>query len=176
MRGAVKDCFVVVAAYGDQSAERAYIRTTKLSCVGTDGRAFDARLSATVADGEDGGIGMRGHMVRRQGAFLQQAILASLASGISQVFRASTSTQSISALGATSTVQSGEEFKAGFAGGVSNAADRLANYFISEAEQLHAVVEVGAGRRVTILLTGGLRMSSAANTTTSATTSDLEDE
>ncbi len=170
MRSAVKDCFVVGAAYGDQSAERAYVRTETLSCVAPDGRVFDSKLSATVADGDDGSIGIRGKLVRRQGAFLQQALLASVASGIGQAFRSSSTTQSVSALGTTNTVQSGEEFKAGFAGGVSNAADRLANYFISEAEKLHAVVEVGAGRRVTVVFTGGLRLSLPTDAT------DWEDE
>lgn len=157
VRAAVKDCFVVGAAYGDQSSERAYIRTESLSCIGRDGRAFDAKLSATVA-GEDGKVGLRGKLVQKQGAILQQALLASVASGIGQAFRSSSTTQSVSALGSTATVQPGEEFKAGFGSGISNAADRLANYYISLAEKLHPVVEVDAGRRVTVMFTSGLHM------------------
>lgn len=157
LRGAVKDCFVVGAAYGDQSAERAYIRTETMSCIGADNRAFDGILSATVA-GEDGKVGLRGKLVQKQGAILQQALLASVASGIGQAFRSSGTTQSISALGSTATVQPGEEFKAGFSTGISGAADRLANYWISLAEKLHPVVEIDAGRSVTVVLTSGLTM------------------
>lgn len=162
MRAGIKDCFVTGAAFGDQSAERAYIRTEKLSCIGADGKAVDSRLSATVVDG-DGSIGIRGRLVRKEGAFLQQAIVASLASGLGQAFRSSANTQSVSALGSTSTVQSGEEFRAGFAGGMSNAADRLANYFVSAAEKMHAVVEVNAGREVTVFFTAGMQLDLAQN-------------
>lgn len=157
MRAQVRECFVTGAAYGDQSAERAYIRTEGISCVGPNGQAFDVKFSGTVA-GEDGKVGLRGRLVHKQGAILQQALVASVASGIGQAFRSSSSTQSVSALGSTATVNAGEEFKAGFASGLSNAADRLANYWISLAEKLHPVVEVDAGRRVTVMFTSGLAM------------------
>jgi conjugal transfer pilus assembly protein TraB len=163
VRSTVKECFVTGDAFGDQSSERAYIRAERLSCVTHGGQAIEIQISAAVA-GEDGKVGLRGRLVQKQGAILQQALLASVASGIGQAFRSAASTQSVSPLGTTSTVQPGKGFEAGFAGGISSAADRLANYYIALAEKLHPVIEVDAGRHVTVMIQQGFSMNSLDTT------------
>ncbi|MCX7149528.1 MAG: conjugal transfer protein TraB, partial [Rhodocyclales bacterium] len=119
-RSRIKECFVVGAGYGDVSSERAYIRTESLSCVTRDGTAIDVPIKGYVA-GEDGKAGMRGRLVSKQGQLLANALLAGVASGIGQAFQQSSTTMSVSPLGATSTVEPGKQFEAGFGTGVGKA-------------------------------------------------------
>lgn len=156
-RSKVKECFVVGAGYGDVSSERAYIRTESLSCVTRDGTAIDVPVKGYVA-GEDGKAGMRGRLVSKQGQLLANALLAGVASGIGHAFQQSSSTMSISPLGATTTVDPGKQFEAGFGTGVGRALDRLAQYYISLAEKVFPVIEIDAGRTVDVVITQGMSL------------------
>ena len=156
-RSRIKECFVVGAGFGDVSSERAYIRTESLSCVTTEGTAIDVPIKGYVA-GEDGKAGMRGRLVSKQGQLLANALLAGVASGIGQAFQQSSTTMSVSPLGATSTVEPGKQFEAGFGTGVGKALDRLAQYYISLAEKVFPVIEIDAGRTVDVVITQGISL------------------
>ncbi len=149
-----KDCLIVGSGYGDLSSERAYIRTESLSCVSPGGESLDLPIKGYVA-GEDGKAGVMGRLITKQGQVLANALIAGIGSGLGQAFQQSASTTSTSPLGSTSTVKSGEEFKAGISSGVGKAMDRLAQYYISLAEKLYPVVEVDAGRLVDVVITKG---------------------
>jgi conjugal transfer pilus assembly protein TraB len=156
-RSKIKECFVVGAGFGDVSSERAYIRTESLSCVTREGTAIDVPIKGYVA-GEDGKAGMRGRLVSKQGQLLANALLAGVASGIGQAFQQSSTTMSVSPLGATSTVEPGKQFEAGFGTGVGKALDRLAQYYISLAEKVFPVIEIDAGRTVDVVITQGISL------------------
>ena len=156
-RSRIKECFVVGAGYGDVSSERAYIRTESLSCVTREGTAIDVPIKGYVA-GEDGKAGMRGRLVSKQGQLLANALLAGVASGIGHAFQQSSTTMSVSPLGATSAVEPGKQFEAGFGTGVGKALDRLAQYYISLAEKVFPVIEIDAGRTVDVVITQGISL------------------
>ncbi|HVC30656.1 MAG TPA: TraB/VirB10 family protein, partial [Steroidobacteraceae bacterium] len=156
-RSRVRECFVVGAGYGDVSSERAYIRTESLSCVTREGIAIDVPIKGYVA-GEDGKAGMRGRLVSKQGQLLANALLAGVASGIGSAFQQSSTTLSLSPLGATGTVDSGKQLQAGLGSGVGRALDRLAQYYISLAEKVFPVIEVDAGRTVDVVVTQGISL------------------
>ena len=149
-----KDCLIVGSGYGDLSSERAYISTESLSCVSPRGESLDLPIKGYVA-GEDGKAGVMGRLITKQGQVLANALIAGIGSGLGQAFQQSATTTSTSPLGSTSTVKSGEEFKAGISSGVGRAMDRLAQYYISLAEKLYPVVEVDAGRLVDVVITKG---------------------
>lgn len=154
MRSDVRECFVVAAAYGDISSERAYFRTEKLSCVRQDGGVLETKIDGTLY-GEDGKVGMRGRLVTKQGQLLANALLAGVLSGIGQGLQTRSSTTSTSALGSTTSVNEGQEFQAGVGAGIGRAMDRLAQYYISVAEKTFPIIEVDAGRVVDVVVTSG---------------------
>jgi len=156
-RSRIKECFVIGAGYGDMSSERAYIRTESLSCVTRDGTAIDVPIKGYVA-GEDGKAGMRGRLVSKQGQLLANALLAGVASGIGHAFQQGATTLSVSPLGATTAVDPGKQFEAGFGTGVGRALERLAQYYISLAEKVFPVIEVDAGRTVDVVITQGVSL------------------
>lgn len=155
-----RECFVTGQAYGDISAERAYIRLQNLSCVGTDGRAIDMPVRGYVA-GEDGKTGVRGSVVTKQGQVLANALFAGILSGLGQGVSQSFNVTNDTPFGTTTSVGGANQYKAGIATGVGNAADRLAQYYIKLADKVFPVVEINAGRTVDIVLTQGIEIDTS---------------
>lgn len=155
-----RECFVTGQAYGDISAERAYIRLQNLSCVGTDGRAIDMPVKGYVA-GEDGKTGVRGTVVTKQGQVLANALLAGVLSGIGNGISETFKVTSDTAFGTATSVKGGDQYKAGIATGLGNAADRLAQYYIKLADKVFPVIEINAGRTVDIVLTQGIEIDTS---------------
>ena len=143
-RSRVKECLGVGTGYGDLSAERAILRTETLSCVLEDGTIVETSIKGTIF-GSDGMVGIHGKVVTKTGQMLANAALAGVSSGIGHAFQQSSMTQSVSALGTTSTVDSGKQFQAGIGTGIGNALDRLSQYWIRLADKTFPVVEVQAG-------------------------------
>lgn len=153
----VKECLLLASAYGDISSERAIARLENISCIRNDGTAVDVNVKGYVV-GEDGKAGMRGRLISKQGQVLANALLAGIGSGIGQAFQTSATTQSVSALGSTSTVNTGQQLQNGIGSGVGKALDRLSQYYIGLAEKLFPIIEVDAGRTVEVVFTKGFSL------------------
>jgi Bacterial conjugation TrbI-like protein len=155
MRSEVKECFVVGTGFGDISSERAHLRTESISCIKEDGTAIDMPIRGYIS-GEDGKAGMRGKLVSKQGQILANALTAALVSGLGQAITLSASTQTANPLGGvTTTPNAGQGFQAGFGTGFGRAADKLAQYYINLADKIFPIIEIDAGREVTVVLTRG---------------------
>ena len=168
----IKECFILASSYGDISSERAFARLENLSCVRRDGKAVDMAVKGYVV-GEDGKAGMRGRLISKQGQILANALLAGIGAGIGQAFQNSATTQSISPLGSTSTVNQGQQFKSGISSGVGKALDRLSQYYIDLAEKLFPVIEIDAGRTVEVVFTKGFAFGDGLNAEQEGTYSDI---
>lgn len=155
-RSNIRDCFVVGEGYGDISAERAYIRTTLMSCVSRDGRVMEIPIKGSVF-GEDGMNGVMGKLVTKQGSILLNALLSGIASGLGAGVAQASQTVTTTALGTTSTTPPDTKsiLQAGLGTGVSKALDRLAQYYINLAEKTLPVIEVLPGRVVDLVITEG---------------------
>lgn len=158
-RAQVRDCMVIGEGFGDQSSERAYIRTTLLSCVMKDGHVLEVPIKGQVF-GEDGMNGVMGKLVTKQGQILTNALLSGIASGLGQGLSAASTVTTTSALGTVSTVptDAGSILKSSAGTGVGKALDRLSQYYISLAEKTFPVIEVLPGRTVDIVLTQGVQL------------------
>jgi conjugal transfer pilus assembly protein TraB len=161
-RANLKNCMVTANGFGAIEAERAYIRTDRLSCIDDNGGAIDVALKGYVA-GEDGKTGVRGRVVEKTGRILANSIYAAIGSGIGQALKAEGTTQTTNALGGV-TEQTTDGFKAGFGTGLSKAFDRISEYYLKVAEKLFPVIEVQGGRTVDIVISQGVSIE-RANTT-----------
>ena len=151
-RSDVKECFAVGEATGSMSAERAYIRVIRLSCVSFRGEIIEVDAIGVV-HGPDGKVGVRGRLVEKQGAILGKALLAGIASGIGQGFAQQNSFYSVSPLGAVQTIDPSKALQTGLLNGVSKAMDQLAKFYIDSAAAIHPIIEVDAGTAVDIVIT-----------------------
>jgi len=153
----IRDCHVVAAGYGDISTERAYIRTERLSCTLQNGDIFEQKIEAYLA-GEDGKDGLRGTVVRREGDLVFNSFLAGTISGIGKGISQSFGTTSLSPLGSTKSLSGQDVLKSGLYGGAGEGGDQLQKYFIQRAEQMHPVIQISAGRTVTIVFLKGVEL------------------
>lgn len=153
-----KECFILVSGVGNLATERADMRGEKMACVFKDGTVIDGPISAYVV-GEDGKNGLRGRVVSKQGAAIARSIFAGAIAGLGKQF----SPTEVPALDIGSgddvkykTPNIGNASKIAAASGVGNALDRVASFYMDLAEQTMPVIEIDAGRRVTIILTNKL--------------------
>lgn len=164
-KSALKNCMITANGYGDISAERAYIRTDRLSCIDEDGGSVDVSLKGYVA-GEDGKTGMRGRVVEKSGRILANAMLAAVGSGIGQAFKAQGTISTLTPYGTTSE-QVTNGFKSGFGTGTNRAFDKLSEYYIKLAERTAPVVEINGGRVVDIVVSRGVSIERSKKTSNS---------
>jgi conjugal transfer pilus assembly protein TraB len=158
-RANVKQCMVIGAAVGDLSSERGYIRTELLSCIRRDGRVLEAKVHGSVY-GEDGKLGMRGRLVTKQGQLLANSLLAGVVGGIGRGLSTYTAQTATTVTNGTSAVNvtPGKYAEAGVGGGVGQALDRLANYYITLAEKTFPVIEIDAQRQGDLAFTQGIAL------------------
>lgn len=150
----LKDCRIIGEGFGDLSSERVYIRTDYMSCVDDEGNVYDFSLEGYVA-GEDGKVGLRGRVVSKQGALIARAFIASFFEGAGNILQTTATNVTVTGSGVVSTVQPGEAVRAGVYSGFAEAAKKLADYYMKLLNQTFPVIEIGAGRRVTIVVQKG---------------------
>ena len=159
-RSDVKECFIIVAAQGDLSTERALMRSESLSCVRTDRRIIEVALDG-YAVGEDGKLGLRGRLVSRNGQVVAKAAAAGFAQAMSEIYRP-VGIQAFNTTPGTSTIfqapESREALSASGYAGLGGGAGQLAEYYINLADQIVPVVEVDAGRSVDLVLLEGVSL------------------
>lgn len=152
----VNECFLLGEGYGDLTAERAYIRINTLSCITDKGEHIDMPFKGN-ATGEDGKLGLRGEVVTKQSALLARSIIAGFLSGVGEAFdtQYDITTQNWGGGTTTSrqTMDAGEVATAGLARGFSQAANKLADFYLKMADQVAPVIEIEAGREVKIITT-----------------------
>ncbi|MDD5395001.1 MAG: TrbI/VirB10 family protein [Thiothrix sp.] len=151
----VKECHVLASGYGDISSERVNLRTEKMSCVLKDGTVIDTKLDAYIA-GEDGKAGVRGNLVSKQGALIANAMLAGTLGGIGQGLAQAATTVTQTGTGAVTSVSPNQALEFGLTSGSGAAMNKLADYYIKAAEKTFPILEVSAGRDVTVILLSGL--------------------
>ena len=148
----VKSCRVIAAGHGELSDERAYIRLERLSCVLRTGEIISKEAKGYVT-GEDGKNGLAGTLVTKQGAYVARALLAGIFSGLGQAIGQSYTNISTSALGTVESIDPSDVGRAGIARGVSNAAEKVADWYLERADEVFPFVEIEAGRIVTVTFT-----------------------
>ena len=150
----MKECFILGEGYGDLSSERAYVRTTRMSCITYDGLHIEIELAGFVA-GIDNKNGIRGRVVSKQNDLLTRTALAGFLEGMSKGFNLQNQTVTQSALGTTtgpSSLATTDVMKMGVFGGASEAAERLSDFYMDLADELTPVIEVPAGLEVDVIV------------------------
>lgn len=152
----LKDCVITANGHGDLSAERAYIRADRLSCIDEDAKSVDVKIAGYVS-GEDGKTGVRGRLVTKTGQVLANALYAGIMSSTGEVFKGQGVTSSTNAFGTNqNTVH--DPFKVAVGGGVGKAFDELSKYYTRLADKLYPVIEIDGGRVVDVVLSQGVQI------------------
>lgn len=154
----LKGCFVIAEGHGNLADERAHLRLANLSCLSRKGQAvIDQKIKGFVVDG-DGKIGLRGIVVSRMGSAIARSVLAGFFGGVGDAIKSATVTSSISALGTTQTVDPGKIAQAGLGSGLAQGAHELQRFYLDLAKQSMPVIEVGATRNITLVVSEGVEL------------------
>ncbi len=157
----IRECHVIGQAIGDLSSERAHIRAQSITCVRNDGKSVESAIQANAVSDFDGKLGIAGRLVSKNGNLLAGSMAAGFMSGISEAV-APQRTTSINTSGGDravwESVDLGSVASAGVFQGSADAMDRLAEYYIALAEQIHPVIEISPGRSITFAVLSGTKL------------------
>ena len=153
----IRECHIVGSASGRLRDRRAYIRTDKISCITEDGQSLENRLQAVAVSKGDGMVGIPGTMVFTGSELLENSAYAGFLSG----FAKAVSPRQVNAVNTEpgenvlfQTQSLGNFGASGLGEGISNASDRLADYYMELAEQVSPVIELLPGIEVDFIVTG----------------------
>ena len=164
-RSHLRGCVVVAEVYGDVSSSRGEVKLSQISCI-LNGKPISRAING-IAD-YYGKEGIYGNTITKNGPMLWNAALSGALSGLAQGAQQAQQTQSISPLGATTTVASSNLAMSMGAGGVQSAANTLANYYIKRADQYHSVIELNAGTIVDLVFLNQFLLTPNADLSTGA--------
>ncbi|MEC4747581.1 TrbI/VirB10 family protein [Methylomicrobium sp. Wu6] len=159
----IRECFLIASGYGDLSAERAYMRAERISCVKKDGAVIETAMDA-YSVGEDGKAGVRGRLVSKNGQIIGNALLSGFVSGITQAF----APQKVRALQTGVTPGETQQFQypspemlggQALMGGVKGAAEQIADYYLEMAKNIFPIIEVDAGRKIDFIMIRGMSLN-----------------
>lgn len=155
-RADVRECFLIVAGYGDLSSERAYLRGETISCVREDGGVIESNLDS-YAVGEDGKAGVRGRLVSKQGQIIAKSLMAGFLSGVSKAFdvRPIPIIDTSGSQNYERSSMNADWLQSAAVNGASSALDRVADFYMEMAEGMFPVIEVDAGRQIDIIMSRG---------------------
>ncbi len=150
----ISKCRIMGSSYGDLSSERAIIRLEKLVCL-RDGMYQTSKIAGQIY-GPDGYNGIKGAVVSTSSKHLKNAMIGGMISGLSGNAKGQDGLM-LSGAGAVSTKKKGmgDMLTQGGLQGVSNAGDKLAEYYLKQAESMSPVLTVPSGVRVQAQITKG---------------------
>ena len=156
----LQHCRIMGSAYGDLSSERAIVRAEVLSCTDPVSELIYTTKIAGLIHGDDGMNGIKGKVIQTSGKHLKNAIVGSMISG----FAGSAKGQDqmiITSFGAGATKKKGmgDMLQEKAFAGASNAAEKIADYYIKQAESMSPVLLVSGGTKVDIVFTKGVYLS-----------------
>lgn len=157
----LKNCFVLGTGYGDLSAERVYVRFSRLSCVDKNDRlVLSQEVGGYVVD-SDGKLGLRGKVMDRQGAKLGKAMLAGFAQGLAGALGQSQSsvTSNLTSGTSMSSISGSAALRASGLGGAQVATSQLAEFYLKEAQSIFPVISIDTGRTATIVFTNSASLN-----------------
>lgn len=155
-------CRVLGSSYGDISSERAVIRAESLVCINKDtDEVITTKIAGTIY-GDDGMNGIKGKIIDRSTKNMKNAAMGGLLSGFAGTMK-SEGQFTLSSVGAVNTTKQGFDgrLKDNALSGMGTAAEKIADYYIKQAENMSPVLLVPGGTRVDIVFTKGVYLGSS---------------
>jgi len=145
-------CFMIAKATGNLSIERVEMQVTKMSCVSRKGEMFEREVNGFIADDKDNSFAVVGSVNSKQDRVAAMSFLASIVSGVSKAIQQAQTTQQVNPLGGSQSMMTGDQMKYIGAGGASEAATTVANWYLNQAQNLLPTINIGSGRDVWVIM------------------------
>ena len=145
-------CFMIAKAQGDLSTERVQMQATKLSCVSKRGGMFEREVNGFIADDVDNSFAVIGSVNTKQDRVAATAFLSSIVAGIGKAIQQAQTTSQVTPLGGSQTVLTGDQGKFIAAGGASDAASLVTQWYLKQAQALLPTINVGSGQNIWVIM------------------------
>ncbi|MCE2731201.1 MAG: conjugal transfer protein TraB [Rickettsiaceae bacterium] len=153
-------CKIMGSSYGDLSSERAIVRAEVLSCTDPLTELVYTTKIAGQIHGDDGMNGIKGKVVQTSGKHLKNAMIGGMISGFAGSAKGQDQMIITSfGTGASRKKGAGDMLKEGGFAGASNAAEKIADYYIKQAESMSPVLLVSGGTKVDVVFTKGVYLN-----------------
>ena len=150
----LEGCFALVSTYGDLSGSSVVMHLETLSCAGNNIN-FEQKVYGSVFD-LDAMQDLRGTSILKTKPLLTYSAAAGVLGGIGTGITNYGSAQAFNPSNGTVTTYSPMSMvQSAAGGGISNPANRIADYVMRIADIYHPLVVAHAGRRVSVLFTKG---------------------
>ncbi len=145
-------CFIIAKSKGNLSIERVEMQASRISCVSKSGRMFDIEFNGYVADSVDSSFGVIGEVNSKQDRVATMGFLSSIVQGVGSAIQTAQTTAQATPLGGSTSVITGDQTKHMLAGGASNAASLVTNWYLKQAQNLLPTINIGSGQDVWIVV------------------------
>ena len=151
---ALENCRIMGSSYGDLSSERAIVRLEKMVCE-HNGVYITSKIAGQL-HGSDGLNGIKGTIISTSSKHIKNAAIGGLISGIASSAKGQDA-ETINPFGLVSTQKKGAKdlLTEGGIQGASNAGEKIADYYLRQAEAMSPVLTVPSGVRVNAQITKG---------------------
>lgn len=137
-------CFALAKAQASMSTERVEFQVYKLSCVSPKGRMVERKVNGFVVDDKDQGFAVKGELKSNQSRVATMAFMSSIVNGIGEIINRKA--QNIGGANPDSNrnviVQQG----------ATGAANQVAQWYLNQANNLAATLDVKSGQSVYIVM------------------------
>jgi hypothetical protein len=157
----LKNCRILGSGYGDLSSERAVIRVETMVCNTQNSDEVITTKIAGIIYGDDGMNGIKGHVVDMSSKHIRNAAVGGILSGFASTMK----TEGQFALGAFGPIQTkqdniGDKLRNNSLSGIGNSAEKIADYYIKQAENMSPILVIPGGTKVDVLFTKGVYLGS----------------
>jgi hypothetical protein len=150
----LENCRIIGSSYGDLSSERAIIRLEKMVCE-QDGVYITSKIAGQIF-GPDGLNGVKGTIVSTSSKHVMNAAIGGVIGGVSSAAKGQDSAL-VNPAGMMMTKKKGAKSLLAEGGmqGVSSAGDKIADYYLRQAEAMSPILTVPSGVRINAQITKG---------------------
>lgn len=145
-------CFLIAKSTGNLSIERVEMQASKISCVSKSGKMFERDINGFIADDKDNSFAVSGYVNTKQDRVASMAFLSSIVEGIGKAIQQAQTTNSVGSNGSLSSIVTGDQKKYLAAGGASNAATLVTQFYLERAKSLLPTINVGSGQDVWVVV------------------------
>ncbi|WP_457749115.1 TraB/VirB10 family protein [Sulfurimonas sp.] len=154
----VGECLLQASATGDFASGVAEIRLSQISCSATDDAGQKWKIFSKIKGwvySENGKYGVSGRIVGKEGEIIKKAIPLSVLQGAIKALGNVGGGGGATLPTATGGASASSDFQSGAGAGAGKALNKLSDYYLKILSSLNPIIEVKAGREVTIAFSGG---------------------
>lgn len=159
VKAQLEGCFVIAEGYGSLATHRVDARLVSLSCIDYKGQGIIHEQIQGYIQDSDGKRGIKGQPVHRAGSLIARSLIAGGAEGIGNALSTGATTINTSSLGQSTSVDGSNIAIAGVGGAIKSSAKGVKDLFLQLAKQSTPVIEVGAGKKVDVVITKFIKLN-----------------